>query len=156
VATATKITCWRAIKIVLVNHIFKEMDMKPIFKGIDCISLKVDDLEDAMTFYTEKLGHRLLWKTQTSAGLGFPNSTSELVLHTEERPPETDLLVESVPDAIKRFTQAGGKLVFGPIDIPVGLFAIVSDPWDNPLNILDLSKGLYKVDKNKNVIGVGA
>jgi lactoylglutathione lyase len=129
--------------------------MKPLFKGIDCISFKVDDLEKAISFYSDELGHNLLWKTQTSVGLGFPDSKSELVLHTEQRPPGTDLLVESVPDAIKQFTEAGGKLVFGPIDIPVGLFAIVSDPWDNKLNILDLSKGLYTVDKDKNVIGVG-
>ena len=129
--------------------------MKPLFKGVDCISLKVADLEKAINFYAEKLGHTLLWKTQTSAGLGFPNSKSELVLYIEQRPPGTDLLVESIPEAIKQFTEAGGKLIYGPIDIPVGLFAIISDPWDNQINILDLSKGLYQVDKDLNVIGVG-
>lgn len=129
--------------------------MKPFFKGIDCISLKVDDLEKAINFYGEKLGHTLLWKMQTSAGLGFPNSKSELVLYIEQRPPGTDLLVESIPDAIEQFTEAGGKLIYGPVDIPVGLFAIISDPWDNQINILDLSKGLYQVDKEQNVIGVG-
>jgi len=118
------------------------------------MSIRVDDLERAITFYTVKLGQELLWKTQTSAGLGFPGSKSELVLNTEQRPPGTDLLVESVSEAIKQFTEAGGTLMFGPIEIPVGLFAIMSDPWGNPLNILDLSKGLYKVDENKNVIGV--
>jgi len=35
------------------------------------------------------------------------------------------------------------------------LFAILSDPWNNQINILDLSKGQYKVDENKNVIGAG-
>ena len=129
--------------------------MKPLFKGIDCISLKVDDLDKAIAFYRDKLGQELLWKTTTSAGLGFPHSKSEFVIHTEQRSPETDLFVESVPEAIKQFTDAGGKLIFGPVDIPVGLFAIVSDPWENQLNILDLSKGLYQVDENKNVIGVG-
>jgi lactoylglutathione lyase len=132
------------------------MDMKPLFKDVDCFSIKVDDLERALSFYADGLGHKLLWKTQTAAGLGFPNGKSELVLHTEQRPPGTDLLVDSVPEAIRLFTEAGGKLVFGPIDIPVGLFAIVSDPWDNRLTILDLSKGQYQVDGDKNVIGVGA
>jgi predicted enzyme related to lactoylglutathione lyase len=127
--------------------------MEPLFKDIDCLSVKVDDLERAISFYSEKLGQELLWKTPTSAGLGFPNGKSELVLHTEQRPPGTDLLVESVPAAIKKFTDAGGKLLLGPIDIPVGMFAIVSDPWDNKLTMLDLSKGVYKVDKSKNVIG---
>jgi lactoylglutathione lyase len=129
--------------------------VKPLFKDIDCISVKVDDLEQALTFYHHGLGHPLLWKTHTAAGLGFPGGKSELVLHTEQRPPGTDLLVESVPEAIERFTQAGGKLVFGPIDIPVGRFAIVSDPWENKLTMLDLSKGTYQVDDEKNVIGVG-
>jgi lactoylglutathione lyase len=129
--------------------------MPPLFKNIDCMSVKVDDLERAITFYSRNLGQELLWKTPTSAGLGFPDGASELVLHTEQRPPGTDLLVESVPEAIQRFTEAGGSLVFGPIDLPVGKFAIVSDPWDNRLTILDLSKGVYKVDADKNVIGVG-
>ena len=129
--------------------------MKPVFKDIDCISFKVDDLEKAIEFYAEKLGHTLLWKNQTSAGLGFPDSKSEIVLHIEQRPPGTDLLVESIPEAIKQFTEAGGKLIYGPVEIPVGQFAIVTDPWENQINILDLSKGLYEVDKDKNVIGVG-
>lgn len=110
--------------------------MKPLFKGVDCISLKVDDLPKAVTFYAGKLGHKLKWKTRTSAGLEFPDGNSEIVLHTEQRPPGTDLLVESVPDAIEGFTKAGGKLISGPINIPVGLFAIVSDPWGNRLTIL--------------------
>ena len=135
--------------------LFVEMDMNPIFKGIDCISLKVGDLERAIAFYTG-LGHELLWKTSTSAGLGFPDNNSELVIHIEQRPPGTDLLVESVPEAIKQFTQAGGQVIFGPVDIPIGSFAILSDPWNNPINILDLSKGQYTIDENKNVTGVGS
>jgi predicted enzyme related to lactoylglutathione lyase len=126
--------------------------MKPIFKDVDCISLKVDDLQKAIDFYTKKLGHELKWKTSTSAGLKFAYGESEIVLHTEQRPPGTDLLVESVTKAIDQFTKAGGKLIYGPIDIPVGLFAIISDPWKNMINIIDLSKGLYKVDHYKNVI----
>jgi lactoylglutathione lyase len=131
------------------------MEKKPLFKGIDCMSLKVDDLEAAIAFYAGKLGQELRWKTPSSAGLGFPGGESELVLHTEKRPPGTDLLVDSVPDAVKRFTEAGGKLVYGPVDIPVGSFAIMSDPWGNRLSILDLSKGTYMVDADRNVTGVG-
>ena len=129
-------------------------ESKPVFKGIDCISVKVDDLSGAIEFYADRLGHELLWRTQTAAGLGFPKGESEIVLHTEDRPAGTDMLVDSVPDAVRRFSEAGGRLEYGPIDIPVGLFAIVSDPWGNKLNILDLSKGTYTVDSDKNVIGV--
>ena len=102
--------------------------MKPIFMDVDCVSVKVDDLERAIAFYSGQLGHLLKWKTDTAAGLKFPNGNSELVIHTEQRPPGTDLLVESVPNAINQFVEAGGKLLFGPIDIPVGRFAIIADP----------------------------
>ena len=128
--------------------------MKPVFEDVDCTSFRVEDLSEAIRFYSDELGQELLWKTETSAGLGLPNGRSEIVLYTEDRPPGTDLLVNSVPDAITRFTSAGGKLEYGPIDIPVGLFAIVSDPWGNKLNILDLSKGTFKVDSEKNVVGL--
>jgi len=30
--------------------------MEPLFKDIDCLSVKVDDLEKAISFYSEKLG----------------------------------------------------------------------------------------------------
>ena len=40
----------------------------------------------------------------------LPESDAELVLHTEKRPIETDLLVTSVPAAISRFVDAGGKV----------------------------------------------
>jgi hypothetical protein len=31
------------------------MTKKPIFKNVDCVSLKVDDLDKAIDFYTNKL-----------------------------------------------------------------------------------------------------
>jgi predicted enzyme related to lactoylglutathione lyase len=132
-----------------------DLQMKPLFKGVDCVSIKVDDLDRAISFYCERLGHSLKWKTQTAAGMEFADGASELVLHTDQRPLETDLLVDSVPEAVEAFIAAGGKLVQGPIDIEVGLFAVVSDPWGNELAILDLSKGVYQVDQEKNVIKVG-
>ena len=129
--------------------------MKPVFHSIDCLSLKVGDLSEALEFYSVKLGHSLKWKTATAAGLTFGEGQAELVVHTEDHPSETDLLVESVPEAIREFIQAGGKLVAGPFDLPVGLFAILSDPWENQVCILDLSKGTFQVDGDKNVVGVG-
>jgi predicted enzyme related to lactoylglutathione lyase len=130
--------------------------MKPVLNSIDCLSLKVGDLPEAIEFYSVKLGHKLKWKTATAAGLEFAEGQPELVVHVEDHSSETDLLVKSVPEAIRVFTQAGGKLVAGPFDIPVGLFAILSDPWDNHLCILDLSKGTFQVDEDKNVVEVGS
>lgn len=65
---------------------------------------------------------------------------------------ETDLAVKSVPEALARFTSAGGKLLAGPFEIEIGLCAVMSDPWDNTLVILDASKGRLHVDEKKRVI----
>ena len=126
---------------------------EPLFLKVDCHSLPVNNLEAAIAFYGA-LGHQLIWREGTqAAGLHLPGSDAEIVLHTDNRPIETDFLVKSVPEAVERFRKAGGRLVRGPFDIPIGLCAVVLDPWDNPLVILDLSKGLLETDSEGNVIG---
>jgi lactoylglutathione lyase len=65
---------------------------------------------------------------------------------------ETDLVVDSVPDALVRFTSAGGRILKGPFEISIGLCAVVADPWDTVLVILDTTKGALRVDENKRVI----
>ncbi|PWU17195.1 MAG: bleomycin resistance protein [Candidatus Rokuibacteriota bacterium] len=124
----------------------------PLFRKIDCLSIPVPDLEAALGFYCASLGHALIWRSRTAAGLRLPGSNAELVLHTDGRPLETDLAVDSVPDAVKRFTSAGGKVLRGPFEIQIGLCAVVSDPWGNVFVILDASKGPLRVDENKRVI----
>lgn len=126
--------------------------MRPLFRKVDCLSLRVPDLDTALAFYADDLGHELIWRTGDAAGLAFPDSNAELVLHTQDRPMETDLSVDSVPDAVARFTAAGGKVLVGPFDIRIGLCAVVADPWDNILVLLDASKGLLLLDEDKRVI----
>jgi lactoylglutathione lyase len=127
--------------------------MNPLFLKVDCHSLPVQNLEEAIAFYGT-LGHQLIWRDGThAAGLRLPDSDAELVLHTDNRPVETDFMVQSVPEAIERFRSAGGKLITGPFDIQIGLCAVLLDPWNNPLVILDASKGLLKTDPDGNIIG---
>jgi lactoylglutathione lyase len=127
--------------------------MQPLFRKVDCLSLKVSNIDSAISFYRSKLGHELIWKTETAAGLAMPDTDTELVVHTDARPSETELLVASVPEATKLFVEAGGTLVKGPFEIQIGLCAVVSDPWNNEIVILDMSKGKVNVDMNRNVIG---
>ena len=134
------------------EQLLKADHMQPLFRKVDCVSLRVEDLERAISFYQSELGHSLKWKTATSAGMAMAQTDTELVVHTEPRPTETEFLVTSVRDAITRFIKAGGSLVRGPFEIQIGLCAIVSDPWKNELVILDMSKGEVRVDKDKNVI----
>lgn len=84
----------------------------------------------------------------------MPDSETDLVLRTDNRQTETELKVAPVPEAVKTFTHAGGRLVRGPFEIPIELFAVVSDPWENRLVMLNNSKGLLQVDENRNFIGV--
>jgi len=125
--------------------------MDPLLKKIDCHTLPVTNLPKAIEFYCT-LGHELIWQDDQGAGLKLPESDAELVLHLDDRPIETDFLVDSVPEAIIRFVKAGGKLVKGPFEIRVGLCAVLEDPWNNPMVILDESKGRLKVDANKFVV----
>jgi predicted enzyme related to lactoylglutathione lyase len=124
----------------------------PLFLKIDCLSVPVPDLDAAVAFYSAKLGHELIWRTRTAVGLRLPGSSAELVLHSDHRQMETDLAVDSVPEALARFISAGGRVLTGPFEIQIGLCAVVSDPWNNVLVMLDASKGPLQVDENKRVI----
>jgi predicted enzyme related to lactoylglutathione lyase len=50
---------------------------------------------------------------------------------------------------------AGGQVVAGPSDIPVGRLAVVADVFGNELVLVDLSRGNYETDHEGNVTGVG-
>jgi hypothetical protein len=78
---------------------------KSLFQKIDCHSLPVPDLESAIAFY-ESLGHELIWRDKSGAGLRISGCEAELVLHTDDRPAETDFTVESVPEATAAFVEA--------------------------------------------------
>ncbi len=123
-----------------------------LFRKVDCLSIPVPDLDAALAFYSSNLGHEIIWRSSTAAGLRLPATNAELVLHTQNRPLEADLAVDSVPEALARFTSAGGRLIRGPFEIQIGLCAVVSDPWNNVLVILDSSKGPLQVDSSKRVI----
>jgi lactoylglutathione lyase len=130
-----------------------EQGERPLFVKIDCLRLPVRDLDEALAFYGDRLGHTLIWRTGTAAGLRLPDSNAELVLQTERPEMETDLMVESVDVAIERFVAAGGRVLAWPFDIQIGKCAVVADPFGNVLVMLDASKGLLRVDDEGRVIG---
>ncbi len=127
---------------------------EPLIRKVDAIQVIVPDLEAGLAFYRDKLGHELRWRNEASAGLAMPDGDTELVLQTAMSEPETDLLVQSVDEAVARFEEAGGTIVAPPADIPVGRVAVVHDPWGNQLVLLDLSKGTLDTDAAGNVTGV--
>ena len=88
-----------------------------LIRKVDCIRLYVPDLEAGLAFYRDRLGHLLTWRTETAAGLRLPESDAELVLQTEDRRQEVDLLVDSADEAAKLVEQAGGKVIVPPFEI---------------------------------------
>jgi predicted enzyme related to lactoylglutathione lyase len=128
----------------------------PLFRRVDAVTIPVPDLESGLRFYAEALGHPLRWRSDAigQAGLGLPDGDTEIVLWTEPRH-EPNWLVESADAAAERFVAAGGRVLSGPSDIPVGRVVVVADPFDNVLVLLDLSKGLYRTDESGRVTGVG-
>ncbi len=127
---------------------------EPLIRKVDAIQIIVPDLEAGLAFYRDKLGHELRWRNEAAAGLARPDGDTELVLQTALSRPETDLLVQSVDEALSRFEEAGGTIVVPPANIPVGRVAVVRDPWGNQLVLLDLSKGTLDTDADGNVTGV--
>jgi len=90
-----------------------------LFRKIDCVRLPVDDLEAGIAFYG-RLGHELIWRRPTQVGLRLPDTDAELVLQTEAREPEVDVLVGDVDAASRAFEGAGGRVVRRPFDIEIG------------------------------------
>ncbi|NHJ20493.1 MAG: bleomycin resistance protein [Candidatus Lokiarchaeota archaeon] len=131
-----------------------EIEQKSLIRKIDCIRIPVSDLESGLRFYSDSLGHELIWRTETSAGLRIPESKAELVIHTEQDEFEVDLTVNLVEVAAERFVKAGGSIVTGPFEIPIGKCVIVEDPWGNRLVFLDNSKGTFITDDYGKVIGL--
>jgi len=125
----------------------------PLLRKVDCVRLYVPDLEAGLAFYRDKLGHELIWRTATAAGLRLPETDAELVIQTEEQRQEIDLLVDSADAAARFIEQAGGTVIVPPFDIQIGRCVVVEDPWGNPLVLLDVSKGLFTTDAEGNVIG---
>lgn len=126
---------------------------EPIIKKIDCIRLHVADLESGLSFYRDRLGLKMIWRTEQEAGLGLPDDETEIVLHTGKQPPEIDLKVENADQAAIRFQEAGGTVAVPPFDIRIGRCSVVRDPWGNELVLLDMTKGSLVTDDNGHVVG---
>jgi predicted enzyme related to lactoylglutathione lyase len=93
------------------------------------------------------MGLKLLWRAETSAGMGMENDGAEIVLQTDRRKMNVDFRVGSVIDAVEKIIGSGGKVIDGPFDIPIGKCAVIQDRWGNEYVILDMTKGRYVTDE---------
>lgn len=125
----------------------------PLFRKLDNHLLRVPDLDAAISFYRDQLGHRLLWRSDEAAGFALPETDAELVVHLHIGP-ETDILVRDVDEAFAEFLSAGGEPIQPPFDIAIGRCARVRDPFGNELVLLDQSKGRLATDPDGRVTGI--
>ncbi|MCU7722798.1 VOC family protein [Actinoplanes sp. KI2] len=112
-------------------------------RKIDCVLVRVDDLAAASRFYAERLGLRELWRDESSAGMGLPETDAEVVLHTMDLPPAhaVHYLVEDVRAAAASWRESGLEVRTEPFEIAVGWCAILADPFGNAVCVLDLTGG---------------
>lgn len=125
----------------------------PLLRRLDNLLLRVADLDAAISFYGDRLGHRVLWRSDEAVGFALPDADAELVVHSHIGP-ETDVVVHDVDEAFAAFLSAGGEAVQRPFDIAIGRCARVRDPFGNELVLLDQSKGTLATDRNRRVVGV--
>jgi lactoylglutathione lyase len=114
-----------------------------MLRKIDCVMVRVNDLDEAVDFYTRTFGLRSTWRDESSAGLKMPQTDAEIVLHTMTLPSDgvVHYLVDDVGEAVSAYRQAGCGVRVPPFEIAIGLCAVVEDPYGNAVCILDMSKG---------------
>jgi len=122
---------------------------------VDAVTVPVPDLDSGLEFYAGQLRHRLAWRNDDigQAAVALRDSDTEIVLTTRDRY-EPNWLVEDVDEAAAVFEAAGGRVLSPAFDIPVGRVAVVADPFDNVLVLVDLSKGRYRTADDGTVTGV--
>jgi len=115
-----------------------------MLRKIDCVMIRVDDIEAATTYYRDVFGLRPRWRQEDSIGLGFPETDAEIVLHCKPDIPsrvEVHYLVDDVVVAVAHYVANGCRLLVEPFDITIGKCAVIEDPFGTRLCILDMTKG---------------
>ena len=116
-----------------------------MLRKIDCVMIFVNDLAQAVDFYANVFGLKPVWQDDTrgQAGLLFPESDAEIVLHTDPGIPgrvEVHYLVDNVAAAVQKYAEQGCKVLAEPFEIRIGQCAVIQDPFGTRLCILDMSK----------------
>jgi lactoylglutathione lyase len=113
-----------------------------MLRKIDCVMVRIADLDSAARFYTEVFGLRELWRDASSVAMGMPETDAEIVLHTIDLPDDAGVhyLVDDVPAAVEAYAERGCVVRTPPFDVAIGRCAVLEDPFGNAVYILDLSR----------------
>ncbi len=114
------------------------MKCKPMFKKLECVSLPVQDLEEAVSFY-KLMGLKEAWRIERGesvlVGLKFPDKkSSELVLSYKGAVPEmeVELLVDDVVKTVNVLKQNPKvTIIVEPFTTESGHVAVFEAPDKN-------------------------
>lgn len=123
-----------------------------MLRKIDCVMIRVSDITAALNFYSDVFGLKPVWQDENAgqAGLLFPESDTEIVLHTDPHIPgqvEVHYLVNDVVAALQKYVEQGCTVLAGPFDVRMGQGAVIQDPFGTRLCILDMSKRSIEMDR---------
>lgn len=115
-----------------------------MFRKIDCVMVRVDDVAAAELFYSEVFGLEPLWREGGTVGMGMPETDAEIVLHNRADIPhkvEVHYLVDDVVAAVGSWAEKGCRVIVQPFDVLVGKCAVIEDPFRTKICLLDLTSG---------------
>jgi len=118
-----------------------------MLRKIDCVMISVSDVPAAMAYYTDVFGLRPVWWDAESAGMAFPETDAELVLHCKPdipSPAEAHYLVDDVLAAVETLSAKGCRILVAPFEVAIGKCAVIADPFGVRLCLLDMTKGPLK------------
>lgn len=116
-------------------------------RKIDCIMVRVANVDKARDFYVRVFRMIPVWKdtyTPGAAGLRFPESDAEIVLHNvPDIPARVDVtyLVDDVVAAVVALKAEGCNIVEPPFEVVMGKCAVIVDPFGTPMTIIDMTRG---------------
>jgi predicted enzyme related to lactoylglutathione lyase len=115
-----------------------------MFKKIDCVMIRVDDIAAGEKFYSEVFGLKPLWREARSVGMRLPETDAEIVLHNNPDIPnkvEVHYLVDNVVMALKNYAGKGCRVLVQPFDVLIGRCAVIQDPFGTTICLLDQTSG---------------
>jgi lactoylglutathione lyase len=115
-----------------------------MLRKIDCIMIRVEDVETAASYYADVFGLHPKWSGDDSIGLAFPETDGEIVIHRDPKIPssvEVYYLVDNAVAAVAVYAARGCQVLVAPFDITIGKCAVLRDPFGTRLCILDMTKG---------------
>ena len=116
-----------------------------MLRKISSVLIRVDDVAEAINFYSDVFGLKPIWQDQQiqQAGLLFPESDAEIVLHCDPNisgQVVVQYLVDDVGAAIERYVEQGCKVLTEPFDTRLGRGAVIQDPFGTRLYLADMSR----------------